>query len=195
MLRWFSIAPFTIVSGSSIFHFHSVPTGFVWCLRRRKKKRLWRHVQAARLPSIIQNGDVCGRIISIFENNDGKSNYPMGSRDTVKSFKLSRIFFNGAVRNCLVSGTYFSLKTFEHAFLSKPKSSDLVSLIFQTVPKIFELNWDESISHFHKRLPTPPKIKHQRGNQICDWVSQNQIYHNTNLNKGKVSQGVGDNPP
>ena len=46
---------------------------------------------------------------SIFENN-GKSSYPMGSRDTVKSFKLSRILFNGAVRNCLVSGTYFSLK-------------------------------------------------------------------------------------
>lgn len=77
---------------------------------RGKKKRLWRHVQAARLPSIIQNGYVCGRIISIFENNDGKSSYPMGSRDTVTSFKLSRIFFNGAVRNCLVSGTYCSLK-------------------------------------------------------------------------------------
>ena len=41
-------------------------------------------MQAARLPSIIQNGYVCGRIISIFENNDGKSSYPMGSRDTVK---------------------------------------------------------------------------------------------------------------
>ena len=49
-------------------------------------------------------------IRSTFENNDGKSSYPMGSRDTVKSFKLSRIFFNGAVRNCLVLGTYFSLK-------------------------------------------------------------------------------------
>lgn len=49
-------------------------------------------------------------IRSTFENNDGKSSYPMGSRDTVKSFKLSRKFLNGAVRNCLVSGTYFSLK-------------------------------------------------------------------------------------
>ena len=78
--------------------------------KKKKKRRLSRQVQAARLPSIIQNGDVCGRIISIFENNDGKSSYSMGSRDVVKSFKLSRIFFNGAVRNCLVSGTYFSLK-------------------------------------------------------------------------------------
>ena len=41
-------------------------------------------MQAARLPSIIQNGNVCGRILSTFENNDGKSSYPMGSRDTVK---------------------------------------------------------------------------------------------------------------
>lgn len=78
--------------------------------KKKKRRRLSRQVQAARLPSIIQNGDVCGRIISIFENNDGKSSYSMGSRDVVKSFKLSRIFFNGAVRNCLVSGTYFSLK-------------------------------------------------------------------------------------
>lgn len=36
ILRWFSRASCKIISGWSIFHRHSVPTGFVWCLKEKE---------------------------------------------------------------------------------------------------------------------------------------------------------------
>ena len=59
---------------------------------RKKNKKEDYDVRCKRPGCIIQNGYVCGRIISTFENNDGKSSYPMGSRDTVKVSNFHEYF-------------------------------------------------------------------------------------------------------